>query len=212
MKKRFINLRFKIIKRILLPCFVLLALAIVYFYYQSRVSFSLPEGLKQRLPKFVKTIVVICVTLITQRIVCVLIEWYKENLAVKTATTIDDEIMPLLDKLLRIAIWVIALLIILPFYGIDTTALITALGVSSLAIALAAQDSISNVISGLMIMIDRPFKVGDKIKLSTGEIVEVIDIGMRRSKFLAEDKAIVIIPNLELSKRKIVNYTYSKKQ
>ena len=120
--------------------------------------------------------------------------------------------MPLLDKLLRIAIWVIALLIILPFYGIDTTALITALGVSSLAIALAAQDSISNVISGLMIMIDRPFKVGDKIKLSTGEIVEVIDIGMRRSKFLAEDKAIVIIPNLELSKRKIVNYTYSKKQ
>lgn len=212
MKKRFINLRFEIIKKILLPCFALLALSILYFYYQAKVSFLLPQGLKQGLPKFIKTIVVICVTLITQRIVCVLIEWYKENLAVKTATTIDDEIMPLLDKLLRIAIWVIALLIILPFYGIDTTALITALGVSSLAIALAAQDSISNVISGLMIMIDRPFKVGDKIKLSTGEIVEVIDIGMRRSKFLAEDKAIVIIPNLELSKRKIVNYTYSKKQ
>ncbi len=61
-------------------------------------------------------------------------------------------------------------------------------------------------------MIDRSFKIGDRIKLPTGELVEVLDIGVRRSKFLSEDKAIVIVPNLDLSKKKIVNYTYSEEE
>ncbi len=105
------------------------------------------------------------------------------------------------------AIWVIAFLIILPLYGVNINALIATLGISSLAIALAAQDTIANIISGFLIMVDTPFVEGDKIKLPSGEIVEVLDIGVRRSKFLAEDKAIVIVPNVDLSKKKIVNYT-----
>ena len=59
-------------------------------------------------------------------------------------------------------------------------------------------------------MIDRPFCVGDSIKLPSGEEVKVLDIGIRRSKFISEDKAIFIIPNVDLSKSKIVNYTYGK--
>ncbi|MBN3041274.1 MAG: mechanosensitive ion channel, partial [Candidatus Omnitrophica bacterium] len=80
----------------------------------------------------------------------------------------------------------------------------------SLAIALAAQDTIANIISGFMIMIDRPFRVKDIIKLPSGEKVEVLEIGVRRSRFLSEEKAIIIVPNLELSKSKIVNYTYAE--
>ncbi len=97
-------------------------------------------------------------------------------------------------------------------FGININALVAALGVSSLAIALAAQDTIANLIAGFLIMIDRPFKIGDRIKLPTGEMVDVLDIGIRRSKFLSEDKAIVIVPNLDLSKKKIVNYTYSEEE
>ena len=102
------------------------------------------------------------------------------------------------------------MLIILPFYGVNISALIAALGVASLAIALAAQDTIGNIIAGFMIMIDRPFRIGDKIKLPSGEIVGVLDIGLRRSKFASEEKAVIIVPNLELSKSKIVNYTFGK--
>ena len=57
-------------------------------------------------------------------------------------------------------------------------------------------------------MIDIPFRVGDKIKLPSGEIVEVLDVGVRRSKFLSGEKAIIIVPNLDLSKSKIINYTF----
>ena len=103
-------------------------------------------------------------------------------------------------------------LVILPFFGVNISALVAALGVSSLAIALAAQDTIANIIAGFMIMIDRPFRIGDEIKLSSGDVVKVLDIGVRRSKFISQDEAIVIIPNLELSKSKIVNYSYGKER
>ena len=63
-----------------------------------------------------------------------------------------------------------------------------------------------------MIMVDSPFRVGDKIKIPSGEVVTVLDIGVRRSKFLSEDNAIIIVPNLELSKSRIVNYTYGEER
>ena len=94
----------------------------------------------------------------------------------------------------------------------DTGPLIASLGVGSLAIALAAQDTIANIIAGFLIMVDRPFRIGDEIKLPSGEKVKVLDIGIRRSKFLSEENAIIIMPNLELSKSKIVNFTYGKEQ
>ena len=81
-----------------------------------------------------------------------------------------------------------------------------------MAIALAAQDTIANIISGFMIMVDRPFRIGDRVKIPSGEVVDVLEIGVRRSKFLSQEKAIVIVPNLELSKSKIINYTYGEER
>jgi small-conductance mechanosensitive channel len=138
--------------------------------------------------------------------------WYKLNIASKTKTKLDDRFIPFFTKTTNVILWIIALIILLSHFGVNINALVAALGVSSLAIALAAQDTIANLIAGFLIMIDRPFKIGDRIKLPTGEMVEVLDIGVRRSKFLSEDKAIVIVPNLDLSKKKIVNYTYNEEE
>jgi small-conductance mechanosensitive channel len=97
-------------------------------------------------------------------------------------------------------------------FGVNISALITTLGITSLAIALAAQDTIANIISGFLIMIDRPFRIGDRIKLPSGEPVSVLDIGVRRSRFLGEDGSVIIVPNLDLSKSKIVNITYGEER
>ena len=61
-------------------------------------------------------------------------------------------------------------------------------------------------------MIDRPFRMGDKVKIPSGEIVTVLDIGIRRSTFLSDEKAVIIVPNLDLSKSKIINYTYGQER
>lgn len=162
--------------------------------------------------KYFTATLIICIVFIIHRIVGAVFGWYRENLAVKTSSNLDDELIPLLRRVSKVALWVIAILIILPIFGVNINALIATLGISSLAIALAAQDTIANIISGFLLMVDRPFRIGDNIKLPSGELVEVLDIGIRRSKFLLQDKAIVIVPNLDLSKSKIINYTYGKER
>ena len=137
--------------------------------------------------------------------------WYKENITSKTITQLDDKLIPIVLRTAKVIIWTIAILLALPLYGVNISVLVTTLGVSSLAIALAAQDTIANIIAGFLLMIDTPFNIGDKIRLPSGERVSVIDIGVRRSKFLSEDNAVIIVPNVDLSRSKIVNYTYGEK-
>ncbi len=201
-----------IAKKIFFPILLLLLFLSAYTFYQARmasyVSIQLQEGFK----KYLLTVLIILIGFIVQRVIDGVAVWYKENIAYKTSTSLDDQLIPIARRVLKVAVWVMALLIILPLYGINISALITTLGVSSLAIALAAQDTIANIISGFMIMIDRPFRIGDRVKIPSGEVVDVLEIGVRRSKFLSQDKAIVIVPNLELSKSKIVNYTYGEER
>jgi len=212
MKNNSTKLSWEMAKKSLLPLFTLLLFFASYVFYKIKISPVISSSLRQDLKKYIGTIFILCVIFVIQRIVGAVACWYEKNIAAKTPTPLDDDIVPLVRRSLKIIFWVMGLLVILPFYGVNISALITALGVGSLAIALAAQDTIANIIAGFLIMIDRPFRIGDKIKLPSGEIVNVLDIGIRRSKFLFEDKAIIIVPNLDLSKSKIVNYTYGEQR
>ena len=204
------NVGWEIMKKSFYPLVILLLFIASYVYYKANIAPMISPELHQDLKKYIGTIFIICVVFIIQRIADGFLSWYKENIAAKTATELDEKLIPLFRRSLKVAIWVIALLVTLPLYGINISALIAALGVGSLAIALAAQDTIANIIAGYLIMIDTPFRIGDKIKLPSGEIAEVLDIGVRRSKFLSEGKAVIIVPNTNLSKSQITNYTYGE--
>jgi len=156
------------------------------------------------------SLVILFITYWIFKITIAMFDWYAVNIAAKTKTELDDKFIPLFKRIAVTIIWAIGLIILLSKIGVNVNALVATLGVSSLAIALAVQDTISNIIAGFLIMVDRPFSVGDIIKLPSGEKVKVIDIGIRRSKFTSEDEAIIIMPNLDLSKSKIVNYTHGK--
>ncbi|NQT28459.1 MAG: mechanosensitive ion channel [Candidatus Omnitrophica bacterium] len=202
----------EIAKTVFFPILIFLLFLSAYTFYQLKVVSRIPVQLQEDLKKYLLTVLIIIIGFIIQRVVAGVSTWYKENVASKTATSLDDALISIAKRLLKVVVWVIVLLVILPLYGINISALITTLGVSSLAIALAAQDTIANIISGFMIMIDRPFRIGDRVKIPSGEIVDVLEIGVRRSKFLSQERAIVIVPNLELSKSKIINYTYGEER
>ena len=202
----------EIVKKTFLPVIVFAILSGAYIFYKLRIASQISPEAYQNLKKYIVSVFILAVCFIVQRIAGAILEWYKANIAVKTRTRLDDRLVPIFRRTVKVFIWVIGILSILPFYGVNISALIATLGVGSLAIALAAQDTIANIIAGFLIMGDAPFTEGDKIKIPSGEIVEVLDIGVRRSKFLSEDKAIIIVPNLDLSKSKIVNYTYNKGQ
>lgn len=202
------KLSWEVVKKSSLPVLIFVLIVVLYVIYHLKLSPKVSLQFHQNLKKYFSTIIIISLAFVIQRILGGIYSWYKANIASKTSTKLDDLLIPLIRRTSNMAIWVIALLIILPIYGINISALIATLGVGSLAIALAAQDTIANIISGFMIMVDRPFRLGDRIKLPSGEVVKVLNIGVRRSEFLSEDNAIIIVPNLELSKSKIVNYTY----
>ena len=200
-------------KKSLLPMFLVFLIAIFYIWvYQIYLKETLSENHKKLIEGALYFLTTVFITYWIQKLVGAGLGWYRDTIAIKTRTSLDDEFIPLFSRVGRTVIWVIGAIIILSRFGVDTKAIIASLGVGSLAIALAAQDTIANIIAGFLIMVDRPFRIGDEIRLPSGEKVRVLDIGIRRSKFLSEENAVIIMPNLELSKSKIVNFTYGKEQ
>ncbi|HAV23161.1 MAG TPA: hypothetical protein DCX46_06655 [Bacteroidetes bacterium] len=124
---------------------------------------------------------------------------------------VNEALNPLLERLVNILGLLLAATIILDRFGINVSSLLVFLGGSSVAIALAAQETLSNMISGFVIMIDRPFRVGDRIKLPTGETGDVYEIGLRSTRIMDFDNNLIISPNAELVKAKVVNYAYPQR-
>jgi small-conductance mechanosensitive channel len=119
--------------------------------------------------------------------------------------------LPLLvNRIISIVIIALAAVIVLDRFGMNITSILTVLGAGSLAIGFAAQDTLSNMISGFIIMIDRPFRVGDRIRIPTGEVGDVFEIGLRSTKILDFDNNLVVVPNNDLVNTRIVNYGYPR--
>ncbi len=140
----------------------------------------------------------------------IFIRWFGENIAVKTDARINEEFVPLFDRAIKVTLYILAVLIILDYFNINIAGLITVLGVGSLAIALAAQETIANMIGGFVIMIDRPFRAGDRVRLDDGTVCVVYQIGVRSTKFQTFENTLIIVPNAELMKSTVHNLTYPR--
>lgn len=116
----------------------------------------------------------------------------------------------LLNRVLTFVVVAVAAIVVLDRFDQNISSILTILGAGSLALGLAAQDTISNMISGFVIMIDRPFRVGDRVKIPSGEAGDILEIGLRSTKILDFDNNVIIVPNNELVKTRIVNYSYPK--
>lgn len=114
--------------------------------------------------------------------------------------------------ILKGTVIVIGLLIILSVLGISITPLITALGVGGLAVALALQDTLANLFAGVHILVEKSIRVGDFIKLETGEEGYVEDITWRTTRIRMLPNNMVIIPNSKLSQSIVTNYYLPEKR
>jgi len=118
---------------------------------------------------------------------------------------LEREYVPLLSKILGFTFGMVLIVVVAKHFGRDISSLVAALGVGSLAIGLAAQQTLGNMIGGLVVLMDRPFRVGDRIKLATGEVGEVLDVGVRSTKIRLADRNLLIVPNAELANSRVVN-------
>ncbi|MFI5289764.1 MAG: mechanosensitive ion channel family protein, partial [Polyangia bacterium] len=117
----------------------------------------------------------------------------------------EREYLPLFTKVVGLVVGLILVAVVAKHFGQDITTLIAALGVGSLAIGLAAQQTLGHMIAGFVLLVDRPFRVGDRIRLATGEVGEVLDVGVRATRILMADQNILIVPNADLVNNRVVN-------
>ena len=107
---------------------------------------------------------------------------------------------------LKATIWIIGALVLLSGLGISVAPLLTALGVGGLAVALALQDTLSNFFAGIHLLMERPIRVGDFIRLENGQEGYVEDISWRTTRIRMLPNNMVIVPNAKLSQSIVTNY------
>lgn len=114
--------------------------------------------------------------------------------------------------MMKAIILIIGFLIVLSVMGISIAPLITALGVGGLAVALALQDTLANLFSGIHILVEKSIRVGDFIKLETGQEGYVEDITWRTTRIRMLPNNIVVIPNSKLAQSVVTNYYLPEKR
>ena len=145
-------------------------------------------------------------------LVLTLLAYLANKIADKTKTKVDDIIFDLLRKFAGAIIYATAVILALDILGINVMPFVAGAGVAGIAIGFAAKDTLSNLIAGVLLIIDRPFEIGDRIEVWSAPVGsaswgDVIDIGLRATKIKTTDNIVIIIPNNEIMKRDIVNYT-----
>ncbi|GAA0759776.1 small conductance mechanosensitive channel [Erythromicrobium ramosum] len=119
---------------------------------------------------------------------------------------IEPTVAKFLSNIIKYALWVIVAITVLTQFGVQTTSIIAALGGLALAVGLALQGTLSNVAAGVMILIQRPFRVGEYI--TAGPVAGTVQaIGLFTTEMLQLDGLYVMVPNNELWNKAVVNYS-----
>ncbi len=204
------NLYQRLIKSLRQPIFYLIiVLGIAYLFKRWEQEYPRTDPqVFQFFGQLIYLAQALIATLFVLKIINPLLELYSEKVQKRTGSKAGEEFLILAKRIIVMVVLVITLVAVLDHFNIDVKGLLAVLGVTSLAFALAAQDTLSNMISGFVLMIDRPFRIGDRVKLASGEIGDVYEIGLRSTKFLTFDNTLIIVPNAELGKSKVTNFSY----
>jgi small-conductance mechanosensitive channel len=118
---------------------------------------------------------------------------------------IQPQTLPLFDNLIKLLIIAFSLYITFQIWGIDMTAWLASAGVIGIAIGFAAKDTLANLFSGVFILADTPYKIGDYIVLDGDQRGKVTHIGIRSTRMLTRDDVEITVPNAIMGNSKITN-------
>jgi MscS family membrane protein len=131
---------------------------------------------------------------------------YGERIAQRSETRVDDVLLPIVNQFAPIVLFIIGGSTILQYLGIRLDALLVAIGGAAFILAFALQDILSNVFSGLSLLVDTPFRYGDLVKLEDGTVCQVVKIGVRVTQlFDIDTHAVIYMPNSKLANERLSN-------
>ena len=185
-------------------------MCIVIGIYVALLICQLPSAVSTHLNGgFITTVSVLVLWLLIR-----LADLITELLSDKLRGMHDDvalQFLPLLRRALRVFLLVTGGIFIIQNIGVDVGSLLAGLGIGGLAMALAAQESLANFFGSLVLLVDRPFKVGDWITVD-GVDGDVEEMGFRSTRIRTWQKSLVSLPNKKLSSANIENWSKMNKR
>jgi len=131
--------------------------------------------------------------------------------AKRTGSPLDEHLLPFIRKTTRTFIIILAIVLVIQNLGYSISGLLASLGIGGLAVALAAKDTLSNIFGSIMILLDRPFRVGDWVK--TGDLEGTVEeIGFRSTKIRTFAKTMITVPNNIIATTAVNNFSRMPKR
>ena len=166
----------------------------------------MPANVIEMIADAYKFLLVISATWFISRAVSTFINVVLKEKVNDESSRMDEHALSLIKKVSSFVIWSIGVITALNNAGVDVGALIAGLGIGGVAIALAAQDTAKNIFAGMMILFDRPFKIGELITID-GTTGYVEDMGIRSTKLRTYSGQLVVIPNYKTADSNLTNIT-----
>ncbi len=166
--------------------------------------YAWPTVLEDFFSKALKIIVAVSITYVLLKAVDALMRVWKERTTTPENEQFSRQLLPLISKTLKVFVVVVAALVTSQNLGLNVTSLLASLSIGGLAIGLAAQDTLGNIFGAVAVLMDKPFKVGDRIQLDSLDGT-VESIGFRSTRVRNLDGYLVTVPNKTMGNATITN-------
>ena len=187
-----------------------LVLPVAGVYAAVRVLLAAHEAWRDGVDRVFKVLTILLLTWTAFRILDALAVFLKE-LTARTDSRLDDQVVPLVRKAAKSFVVVLAFILTAQNLGYSVSGLLAGLGIGGLALAMAAKDTLANLFGSIMILIDRPFRVGDWITFDGSDGV-VEEIGLRSTRVRTFAKTVVSVPNQALANATVENHSLMPKR
>lgn len=182
------------------------SLCLVVGLYWIVNTINIIEPLTRLFSYILFTVIILSITRVAARTINGFISLHIESSQQKLPKT------TLLNTILNVVIYAMGVLVVLQYYGISIAPILTAMGVGGMAVALALQETLANIFSGLHLILSKQLRLDDYIKLSTGEEGRVTDITWRFTTIVPVGGGnMIVIPNQKIASSNITNYSMPRK-
>lgn len=165
--------------------------------------YRLPQGLQDATLSILATILLFSWMKAGLKAATILLELLGENH--HRFEIIQERTIPIFDMTIKMLLVGLGAYVFLMIWGINPTAWLASAGVVGIAVGFAAKDTLANLLSGVSIVADAPYKIGDYVVLDSGERGRVTNLGMRSTRLLTRDDVEVTVPNAVIANAKIIN-------
>ncbi len=199
-KKSQSDLDNRLIKLLTRPVFVTV---LMMFLMISVAALRLPLNWDMFLDKFLLTMIILTWTFAGLGSVALFLEFLSH---IKNHfNLVEERTIPLFNMVLKGVVVALSVYLLLSAWGIDATAWLASAGIIGIAVGFAAKDTLANLLSGVSIIADAPYKIGDYINLDSGERGKVTHVGLRSTRLITRDDIEVNVPNAIIANSTVVN-------